>query len=191
MELYLIRHTTPDISAGVCYGQSDIDVAASFATEAQVIRQKLAGIQPLSIYTSPACRCTKLANFLAKCWQRNGPIEDIRIKELHFGEWEMQRWDDISLQALERWGASYIHEAPPGGESFNALHQRANDFLCDLQSTSIASAVVVTHAGVIRALLSDVMQLPLHETFTLTLDYGGVTHLSFCDGKAKLVQLNG
>lgn len=191
MELYLIRHTTPDVDAGVCYGQSDINVAASFPTEAQTVRQKLAAIQPVIMYTSPACRCQKLARLLAEHWETSGPVEDIRLKELHFGEWEMQRWDDISLRALERWGASYIHEAPPGGESFKALHQRASAFLSDLQSTSVASAVVVTHAGVIRALLSDVMQLPLNETFKLTLDYGGITHLSFQDGMVKLVQLNG
>lgn len=191
MELYLIRHTTPDISAGVCYGQSDIDVAASFPVEAQTIWQKLATIKPGIIYTSPACRCLKLAKLLAEQWQCRGPVEDIRLKELHFGEWEMQRWDDISLQELERWGASYIHESPPGGESFMVLQQRAKDFLRDLQAMPAASVVVVTHAGVIRALVSDVMQLPLNETFDLKLDYGGITHISFNKGAVRLVQLNG
>jgi len=191
VELYLIRHTTPDIGAGVCYGQSDIDVAASFPVEAQTIWQKLAAIKQGVIYTSPACRCLKLAKLLAERWQCSAPVEDIRLKELHFGEWEMQRWDDISLQALERWGASYIHESPPGGESFMVLQQRAKDFLRDLQAMPTASAVVVTHAGVIRALVSDVMQLPLNETFDLKLGYGGITHLSFNKGAVRLVQLNG
>ena len=34
MRLHFIRHTRPDIARGVCYGQSDIPLAASFAEEA-------------------------------------------------------------------------------------------------------------------------------------------------------------
>lgn len=36
MRLHFIRHTRPDIARGVCYGQSDIPLAASFAEEAGI-----------------------------------------------------------------------------------------------------------------------------------------------------------
>ena len=26
MEIYLVRHTTPNIKKGICYGQTDIDI---------------------------------------------------------------------------------------------------------------------------------------------------------------------
>lgn len=30
MDIYLIRHTTPAIAKGICYGQTDLDVTANF-----------------------------------------------------------------------------------------------------------------------------------------------------------------
>ena len=41
MRLHFIRHTRPDIARGVCYGQSDIPLAASFAEEAEDVRAQL------------------------------------------------------------------------------------------------------------------------------------------------------
>ena len=187
MELYLIRHTTPDIKAGICYGQSDVDVAATFAEEAVAIQQKLAAINPTAVYTSPSRRCSRLAHVLAEHWGIQLPIEDSRLMELHFGEWEMRGWDDISLSALEHWGANYIQQPPPGGETFTQLHQRAKGFLTELKATSeLTSAAVITHAGVIRALLAEAMDLPLSETFKFELSYGGMTQLA-CNGEAMQV----
>lgn len=110
--------------------------------------------------------------------------------ELHFGEWEMKGWQEISLKALERWGASYIHEAPPGGETYLELHQRAKGFLAELRGSGVESVAVVTHAGVIRALLAEAIGKAISETFDFELSYGGVTQLK-CDGdKLQLISLN-
>lgn len=190
MELYLIRHTTPDIKAGICYGQSDIDVAAIFETEADTVLRKFNGRSPEVVYTSPSQRCLKLASTLAQAWECNSPTEDARLMELHFGEWEMKSWLEICPQALERWGTSYIHEAPPGGETFLDLHRRVQDFLADLHAYHVVSAAVVTHAGVIRAMLAEATGKPLSETFAFELSYGGVTHIQ-CQAQAlQVVRLN-
>ena len=110
--------------------------------------------------------------------------------ELHFGEWEMKGWQEINPEALERWGGSYINEPPPGGETFMNLQQRTLSFLVELQSSPAASVAVVTHAGVIRALLAEATNKPLSETFDFQLNYGGVTHLQFQDNKLQLLNLN-
>ena len=44
MKLTLIRHTSLQIEPGICYGQSDIDVAVSFADELARTQAKLTGI---------------------------------------------------------------------------------------------------------------------------------------------------
>lgn len=174
MELYLIRHTTPDIPSGVCYGQAEIGLAASFADEAAAVRRKLAGVTPSACYSSPLQRCARLADIL----NLGAPQHDARLQELHFGAWEMQAWEAIPRHELERWGNGYVDEAPPGGETFAELHRRACAFLHELAAKEHAGAVVaVTHAGVIRALLAEVLHLPLTEAFRFHLDYGGVTHL--------------
>ena len=61
--IYLIRHTTPAVARGICYGQTDLDVTGSFREEAEVIRQHLpADIG--TVYSSPLKRCTQLAQQL-------------------------------------------------------------------------------------------------------------------------------
>jgi alpha-ribazole phosphatase len=177
LELYLIRHTAPAIEAGICYGRSDVDVTLTFDAEAEIIGQKLTDCRPAVIYTSPSQRCAKLAHRLVEYGLCELVIEDDRLMELHFGQWEMTSWDEIDLAALERWGASYIHHPPPSGETFLNLHQRVTGFLSGLNATSAEPVVVITHAGVIRALFAEAMALPLNEAFNFELDYGGITRL--------------
>jgi alpha-ribazole phosphatase len=174
MELYLIRHTAPAVGPGICYGQEDIALADSFSAEAMVVLGKLAGVAAEACYTSPLQRCVRLASMLGV----GEPSYDSRLQELHFGTWEMQPWDAIPRDQLDEWGADYVDSAPPCGETFAELHRRAAQFLREVASSGNAGPVlVVTHAGVIRAMLAEVLQLPLEETFRFQLDYGGVTQL--------------
>ena len=62
-DIYLIRHTTPAVAKGVCYGQTDLDITETFLEEAEVIRQVLpAGIA--AVHSSPLQRCARLARHL-------------------------------------------------------------------------------------------------------------------------------
>lgn len=174
MRLYLIRHTTPAVPLGVCYGQTDVDVAATFFDEAQAVHAKIADITPAASYSSPLSRAARLASTL-----RLGETQhDARLMELDFGEWELQAWDAIPREQLDRWGNAYTHLAPPGGETFTELHSRVTELLQELLARHRGQdVVVVTHAGVIRALLAEVLNLPLTEVFRFHLDYGSVTQL--------------
>ncbi len=91
--LYLIRHTRPDIAPGLCYGQLDIDLADSFAEEANHV---LNWLPPLDlIITSPLLRTRKLAVYLAQELQC-GLQTDARLMEKNFGAWEGCAWDNIA-----------------------------------------------------------------------------------------------
>lgn len=184
MDIYLIRHTTPAIAKGVCYGHSDIDVAASFHEELTLLRSKLPMRPQMTVFSSPSQRCLKLA--LAIAGKR--PIrEDARLMELHFGDWEMQQWDDIPRGAVDVWAEDHIEQAPPQGESFRSLHVRAQRFLEEIsEDHTIDGALVFTHAGVIRALLAEALQLPLVNAFRLQIDYASVSQI-VVDGTATRV----
>jgi len=165
----------PEIAKGVCYGQSDIDVAASFDDELALLRAKLPLAPDVVIYSSPSRRCLQLASAIAG----NRPVQqDARLMELHFGEWELRHWDDIPRAELDNWANAYVEHAPPGGESFRAMHGRVAAFLHALTETACeAPVVIVTHAGVIRAMLAEALQLPLTDAFRFHLDFGSVTQL--------------
>jgi alpha-ribazole phosphatase len=56
------------------------------------------------------------------------------------------------------------------------------EFIHQLQSQHQGQTIlIITHAGVIRALLANVLNLALNEVFKFQLDYGSVTQLTFND----------
>ncbi len=187
MNLHLIRHTTLAISSGICYGQSDVDVSENFAIEGAKLREKLAHVQFDVVYSSPLQRCSKLASAL-----NLGEVRvDERLKELHFGDWEMQAWADIPRNVFDVWASDYASLAPPNGESFLQLHARSVSFLEDVSSHSLGKNVaVITHGGVIRALLAEALNMPLKGLFRMVIDHASVTHISFDEAVPKIHFVN-
>ena len=57
MLIHIIRHTTPDIAKGICYGQTDLALASSFYEERELLTSKLLDSYD-AIYTSPLQRCS-------------------------------------------------------------------------------------------------------------------------------------
>jgi len=119
-DIYLIRHTTPAVDKGVCYGQTDLDVTASFEEEAAVI----AGCLPAAfgaVYSSPLRRCAMLA-------ERLFPTAPVLLRgelmEVHCGEWEMRKWDELPREEMDPWMADFVNIRIPGGESYIDLHER-------------------------------------------------------------------
>lgn len=190
MELYLVRHTTPQIAAGICYGHAELDVTDEFAFEAAQVCAKLQGLAPVAFYSSPQLRCRRLADALALNLGLDPAVEDERLKELHFGAWEMLAWDDIPRDALAHWGDRFVEMPPPGGESFNDLYRRAAAFFEECATHHQGPVLAVSHAGVIRALLAHALNLPLQHVPNFHLDYGGVTKLMLAPPYVKVAYVN-
>jgi alpha-ribazole phosphatase len=187
LKLTLIRHTSLQIQSGICYGQSDIDVAASFMDEALGTQSKLTNIAFDAVYASPLQRCVKLANAL----NLGEPILDNRLKELHFGDWEMQAWDDIPRDIFDDWAHDYANLAPPNGETFSQLQQRGIHFLDEMLSKHLnENVLVITHGGLIRALLAHVLNMELKGLFRFNIDHASVTELDFSEKIPKISFVN-
>ncbi|WP_422362387.1 alpha-ribazole phosphatase [Reichenbachiella sp.] len=184
MEIYLIRHTTPKIAKGICYGQSDIDLTSIFKKEAEEVHQLID--KPLDyIFSSPLKRCANLANSFDVSVQK-----EPRLMELSFGDWEMKKWKDIPQSALNEWMENYVTQAPPKGESYKKLKARVVEIFKGIISQNRASTGIITHAGPIRAILSHVLNLSLKDTFTLKIDYGSVTKISLVEGHFTIDYIN-
>ena len=187
MKLTLVRHTSLQIPAGICYGQSDIDVGASFWDEANQLKTKLGGSQFDAVYTSPLQRCVKLAEAL----NMGETTHDSRLKELNFGDWETCAWDDIPRDIFDAWAHDYANLAPPNGESFGQLQQRALHFLEELKLKYAGKHVlIVSHGGLIRALLAHVLNMELKGLFRFNIDYASVTELDFSEKVPKINFVN-
>ena len=173
MEIYLIRHTTPKIEKGICYGQTDLDITETFTEEvANIIPHLPKDIQ--AIYCSPLQRCRKLAEAL---FPEQQVQLDNDLMELNCGDWEMQVWNDISKVEIQPWLDDFINITVPNGESYTTLHNRVvNRFQWILEQPK--PAVIVAHGGVLRSILAFITNTPLRESFDVfTCHYGCVVKL--------------
>lgn len=146
MRITLVRHTSVACDPSVCYGQTDVDVAASFPEEAKSVLSLLKKNDFDRIYSSPLQRCLKLAEY---CGFHHLCL-DGRLLELNFGDWEGKRWDEIVDQRLDEWYADWINVRTTNGESFMDQLERVEDFLNELKRGDSRNVLIFTHAGVIR-----------------------------------------
>ena len=169
MELYLIRHTAPAEMAGICYGRSDVPLAA---TAEQDIQRTIAPLPTFDrVYSSPAQRCMQLAKALA---ERDAidPIVDAALSELDFGEWERLPWSAIPREHSDPWAADTWHRAPPGGETEQALWSRVSTWYATAIPQPVSRCAVVAHGGSLRVLRCLILGLPLAQRWDWSLGWG-------------------
>ena len=175
MDVILIRHTTPDVPAGTCYGQSDVPLKETFAEEAAVTKAALEACGPIDhAFTSPLSRCTRLAAF---CGYADAE-RDTRLLEIDFGEWEMQPFDEITDPHLQIWFADHIHTKVTGGESFIEQYHRVSCFLDELRTKPWNRVVVFAHGGVLVAAQIYAGLVTPEEAFSGLPPFGGLIRIS-------------
>ncbi|WP_062057865.1 alpha-ribazole phosphatase [Aquimarina longa] len=172
MEIYLVRHTTPNIEKGICYGQSDIGITDSFPSEVEKIHQLIPIHKVSKIYSSPLQRC----KLLAQTFNITTTYDD-RLKEIDFGDWELRAWNHINQTELNPWMEDFVNIQVPNGESYITLQKRIIRFYTSLDTSSDEAIIIVTHAGPMRALLSYLRQTDLKDSFNIKIRYGEVVKL--------------
>lgn len=184
MILHLVRHPPPQVAAGVCYGRLDLPALA-----VETAAQRLRGLLPAApLLSSPLCRCSALAEALSPT-----PHYDSRWQEMDFGVWEGQAWEEIERSALDAWAADVAGFAPPGGESGRGVQRRALAAWEEWRAANAAAreAILVTHAGVMRALLAHWLGWPESRWLELRFDFAGVSSVALFPGEApRLLRLN-
>lgn len=150
-DLVLIRHADADTQGRLC-GRTDVGLADAAIKAMTGLARLLPSVD--EIWSSPALRCRLTASQL---WPKARLREDERLREQDFGAWDGMAHEDIpDLGDLSR--AEIVSLRPEGGESFGDLCDRASPALRALAELTEAGPVVaITHAGVVRAALSMVL----------------------------------
>lgn len=173
MQIFLIRHPQPALESSVCYGHTDIPLHSqavlNLPSTALALREQLPDNIPL--FSSPLLRCRLLAEAL-----HHPVVYDDRLKEMHFGEWEMRPWSDIPRPQLDHWAADPLHYVIPGGESVAQMQERVLEFI---HKRSEAELALVTHAGVMKILFALAKARPANEWMNLHFDYGSLHIIDF------------
>lgn len=159
-----MRHPRPLVEAGTCYGSLDLDLVPGYESLIPGIQEQLPRDVP--VYTSPLRRCRIPAQLFTA-----NPVVDARIAEMHFGDWEGMRWDDIKSPEASSWMRNYLTQRTPNGESFQDLRNRVMDFLENAIPEETEAALLVSHAGVIRALMIELEEQSPRQVFTASIEF--------------------
>jgi alpha-ribazole phosphatase len=149
--LTLIRHA-PTLTAGRCFGQTDVETTIPSAEAAAQILEALgAGAPTMSaVWSSPLARCAAPAALIAD--HLGVPHHrDARVLELHHGRFEGRLWSEVEAtdaEQLAHWMEHWQHTGPPRGESAQDLEARVRAWWQQLHG----DALLIAHAGVARAL---------------------------------------
>jgi alpha-ribazole phosphatase len=148
MRLLLVRHPQPEAAPGLCYGSTDVPVAAAQTrrVHAALLEAGLPGALP--VYASPLRRCADLARVLAG----DSVHLDARLAEMDFGAWELRSWEAIGRSEVDAWNADLLHYRPGGGESVLQVARRVAAFRDTLHASGQSEALVICHAGTMRLL---------------------------------------
>ena len=109
------------------------------------------------------------------------------LREISFGAWEGCSWEEIQ----RRWPGAFawcegdrLNRAPPGGESYAQLMERALPAVEALRREPGGTAVAVCHSAVIRAVLCALRGWTIGEGYErLRIKNSSVTELADLSGE--------
>jgi alpha-ribazole phosphatase len=178
--LLLIRHARPqdEGSRGRCYGRLDLDLGPDGRRAAEELARSLGAVELAAVYSSPRRRALQTAAPLAALHGLE-PVADERLAELDFGDLEGRTYDEIAAtqpDLYRAWMETPTTVEFPNGESYASLRRRALDAVASIRAgTPSGTAALVTHGGVVRAILADCLAMPDAAIFRLRQDYCAVS----------------
>jgi alpha-ribazole phosphatase len=138
MDLILIRHPAVGVPTGICYGRSDVPLAADPGAEVQRCLERIGTLNlrdPVgAVHASVLSRCTRIAAPLAAHFNV-AMHADPRLQEIDFGRWEMQAWDAIARAEIDAWAQDLENARTHGGESVAMLALRVGAWLEECERT--------------------------------------------------------
>ena len=132
------------------------------------------------IVTSPLQRCHAFAAALGELHQL--PVqEEARFAEIGFGEWEGKTRAELEQLVpgqVGRFLSDPVTSRPPGAEPLDAFIARVQaGFDALLAACAGQSVLVVAHAGVIRAVMASVLQIPPAAMYRINVANAGITEI--------------
>lgn len=174
-----IRHTSLQVDGTTCYGHTDVPVSASFEQEAQQVRSAIEGRNYKAVYTSPLSRAAQLATY---CGYPEA-IQDNRVMELNFGEWETRPWAELMQgRTLDEWFATWHQTPPKDGETLEQFFARVASFITNVRELYPTGRVAVfCHGGVINTAAYLRGNISLEGIFRDVPPYGSVNTMVYCN----------
>jgi probable phosphoglycerate mutase len=182
--LILVRHGETEYTEQRRYsGRGDVPLSEKGRAQVRATGARVAELAPSvgAVLSSPLSRCTATAASIAEALGGDVPVrtEDDLI-ECDFGQWEGRTFTEVRERwpgEMDAWLAS-PRIAPPGGESFTHVAERAHRVVTGLLTAYPGeTVVVVSHVSPIKLMLRDALAAGDGFLHRLFLDAAGISVL--------------
>ncbi|MBQ6249361.1 MAG: histidine phosphatase family protein [Oscillospiraceae bacterium] len=180
MKLTLIRHgLTEGNLRRLYYGGADIPLAPEGEAELRRLRETAEYPRGRDYYTSGMVRTEQTFAIL----YGDTPHTQVPgLREMNFGAWEMQSYEDLKDDPVfQEWCSGDVEQhRAPGGDSFQMVYDRVGEAIAPILARG-RDAVCVVHGGVIVMLLRRWFPADLAQTYARTPEPGHGYQIVFDD----------
>ena len=191
-KVFLIRHCRPQFAenVGICLGRKDIPLSKEGIAEAEQLKRYFSNISLRGIYSSPLIRARHTAEIIAD--NKMNVIIRNDFSELNMGKWDGMSFAEIKekypLEYIER-GKDFQNYTVEDGESMADCQTRAVKELYNTVQETSGDILIVAHAGVNRAIISEILGTGIKDSFAFKHEYGSVNILAFENKTFKVLNI--
>lgn len=192
--LYLVRHGEVEPRYHRVFGgRIDMNLSARGEEQVKAAAEYFRRHPPHVLYSSPMKRVQQTLRPLAD-WTRLDPVILPGLREVDFGTWTGLSWD----QVFERFQVSafdWLNQLESGSiaeaEAVADFRQRVGASLDTILSQSPHKEIaVIAHGGVIRMLLSLLLEIPFSRMSMFDVEYASITKVKLTPTKREIELLN-
>lgn len=196
-KIYFVRHGKTEWNNQFRYqGATNVPLCAEGMEQAKRAGLRLSKLDVDAIICSPLDRAFETAGRIAAYHLGLRIEKNPLLSEVNFGEWEGLTVPEIKAHSGEelfyKWRRNELHVSVPGGESADAVDERASRAAEELVSRPEECIVVVGHGAMFRALFLPLLGIPRSNIFwKMRIDNCSISAVSVDkNGKVTLSFLN-
>jgi len=192
--IFLTRHgQTLTNKEGRFCGHSETQLTSLGEEQARALGRRLATEKLDACYTSDFSRAMHTAALVAGERRLSAHV-DADLRELHYGEWELEREAEIRRRFPEQHKLMREEDPgwrPPGGETVAEVRARTMAAFERIVSRQSGKRVlVVSHGTAINCLLSALLGMPESHVFRIDVANCGLTEIDVRAGRVYFARIN-
>lgn len=146
-----------------------------------------------AVYCSDLVRAVKSAEIIARPFGVT-PVRVLQLRERNFGRWEGMSFTEIREQfpvEFDAWANDPVRYSPMGGESTETVRDRVVPVFSEVVKKHAGQAVaIVSHGGITRIILCEVLGIPLRNIFRIEQNFGCLNKIEYHDDLPVVKALN-
>jgi broad specificity phosphatase PhoE len=192
-ELILARHGQTEWNVEEVFrGRIDVELNQTGRRQAELLAESLSGQKIEAVYSSPLKRALKTAEAVARRHRLKVEVSPGLI-DSDFGQWQglsLREVKEKYNQLYEQWAESPQLVKIPGGESLDAVRERALQVVNGVMAKHGGAVVLVSHRVVNKVLICALLGLDNSHFWNIKQDVGGTTVFSSQNGRFVLTKHN-